>query len=94
MSKPTIEDFIGQFVDALPADLGRLRQDVKKQLRMGLGAAFSRMDLVTREEFDIQAQLLARTRQRLENIQAQLDDAQRRMVGSGTDEGEVSPGKD
>ena len=38
-----------------------------------LTAAFSQLDLVTREEFDVQTKVLARTREKLENLQRQVN---------------------
>jgi ubiquinone biosynthesis accessory factor UbiK len=49
-----------------------LREDLKKNLKSALGATLSRMDLVTREEFDVQAALLSRTRARLEAMEKRL----------------------
>lgn len=47
-------------------------KDVEKNLRAMMNAAFNRLDLVTREEFDVQAQLLARTREKLDELEARL----------------------
>lgn len=47
--------------------------DIEKNLRVLLAGVFSRLDLVTREEFDAQCQVLARTRAKLEALQAKLD---------------------
>ena len=52
------ENFIQQFLRLLPTDLSRSREDFEKVVRASLNATFSRMNLVTREEFDVQAQLL------------------------------------
>ena len=46
--------------------------DLEKNLRALLAAAFGRLDLVTREEFDVQREVLARTRARLEELEAKL----------------------
>jgi BMFP domain-containing protein YqiC len=46
--------------------------DIEKNLREMLAAFFSRLDLVTREEFDVQRQVLARTREKLERLEAKL----------------------
>ena len=56
------ENFIQQFLRLLPADLSRSREDFEKVVRASLNATFSRMNLVTREEFDVQAQLLSNSR--------------------------------
>lgn len=47
-------------------------KDIEKNLRAILNAAFTRLDLVTREEFDVQAKVLARTRERLAELEARV----------------------
>ena len=47
-------------------------KDVEKNLRALLSSAFSRLDLVTREEFDVQQQVLARTREKLQQMETRL----------------------
>jgi len=47
-------------------------KDVEKNARAMLASAFARLDLVTREEFDIQRELLARARAQLDQMQARI----------------------
>ena len=47
-------------------------RDVEKNLRAMLAATFARLDLVTREEFDVQSEVLARTREKLVQLEARL----------------------
>lgn len=47
-------------------------KDIEKNVKAMLSQGFSRLDLVTREEFDIQAQVLAKTRARLEELEARV----------------------
>ncbi len=47
-------------------------KDLEKNLRAALGAFFSRLDLVTREEFDVQVALLENARERLAQLEARL----------------------
>lgn len=47
-------------------------QDVQRNVRAVVGSALQRMDLVTREEFDVQAAVLARTREKLEALEARV----------------------
>jgi hypothetical protein len=49
-----------------------LHQDLEKNLRVALESALRRMNLVTREEFEVQSAVLARTRARLEILEAQV----------------------
>ena len=44
--------------------------EIEKNLRAALAGAFARLDLVTREEFDVQREVLARTRAKLEALEA------------------------
>ncbi|HET7776354.1 MAG TPA: accessory factor UbiK family protein [Azospira sp.] len=46
--------------------------DIEKNIRAMLGAFFTKLDLVTREEFDVQAQVLARTREKLKDLEARI----------------------
>jgi len=47
-------------------------KDFEKNARALLAQGFSKLDLVTREEFDVQAQLLARTREKLDELEARV----------------------
>lgn len=47
-------------------------QDVEKNVKAVLGGAFARLDLVTREEFDVQKEVLSRTRAKLEALEARI----------------------
>jgi BMFP domain-containing protein YqiC len=53
-------------------NLQELKSELQDELRRGAGLAAHKLDLVTREEFDIQAQVLARTRAKLEKLEARL----------------------
>lgn len=69
------------FSDLRQAVPGGFAQDVEKNLRAALSAALTRLDLVTREELDIQMQVLTRTRERLETLEKQVTDLERRLAG-------------
>ena len=47
-------------------------RDIEKNMRAMLAARFARLDLVTREEFDVQSEVLARTREKLVQLEARL----------------------
>jgi BMFP domain-containing protein YqiC len=58
--------------------------DVERNVKAVLGTAFTKLDLVTREEFDIQVELLARSRARLEVLEDQLRALEQRVQGLAT----------
>lgn len=62
-----ISNKISALIAASPA------KDVEKNVRALMGTMFTKMDLVTREEFDIQAQVLARTREKLHALEARVE---------------------
>ena len=51
--------------------------DIEKNVRSMMSSFFSKLDLVTREEFDIQANVLARTRQLVDQLTARLDELEK-----------------
>ncbi|CAB3690272.1 hypothetical protein CEY09_22995 [Achromobacter marplatensis] len=53
--------------------------DVEKNVRAMMAQAFTKMDLVTREEFDVQSDLLARTRARVDQLAAQVQQLEERL---------------
>ena len=55
--------------------------DLEKNLRALLASAFGRLDLVTREEFDVQREVLARTRARLQELEAKLAELENKAEG-------------
>ncbi|MCZ6525849.1 MAG: accessory factor UbiK family protein [Gammaproteobacteria bacterium] len=69
-----IEDFFQEFSRLLPDDLRRFKKDADKNLKAAMTAAFARMDLVTREEFDIQSALLSKTRLLVEQLKQKLNE--------------------
>jgi hypothetical protein len=56
--------------------------DVERNVRAMLTQGFSKLDLVTREEFDVQADLLARTLTRLEQLTVQVGQLEARLAGA------------
>ncbi|HSR63916.1 MAG TPA: accessory factor UbiK family protein [Gammaproteobacteria bacterium] len=73
MSKDArLETFIQHIIASLPEDLSLAREDIRKNIRSAVQSALSRLDLVTREEFDVQAELLSRTRAMLDEMEQRV----------------------
>ena len=73
----TIEQVIAGMQSALP---GGIAQDLEKNLRAALTTAFARLNLVTREELEVQAAVLARTRARLEELEKQVAELEKILL--------------
>ena len=67
-----IDDLARQISGSLPAGLREIQQDVEKNIHSLLQAKLGKLDLVTREEFDVQSKVLARTREKLEQLEQAL----------------------
>ena len=69
-----INDLVNQIGKILPNQA--MTRDLQKALHAVVQSAFSRLDLVTREEFDAQQAVLARTRAQLEELESRLQSLQ------------------
>jgi BMFP domain-containing protein YqiC len=58
--------------------------DIEKNMRAMLSSLFGRLDLVTREEFDVQREVLARTRQKLTDLEARVSALENQVVNRDT----------
>jgi hypothetical protein len=68
---------VGELIAASPA------KDVEKNLRAMLSSAFARLDLVTREEFDVQQEVLRRAREKLEQMESRVTELEARLSQKG-----------
>jgi BMFP domain-containing protein YqiC len=71
LKPPPIGDFVAQ-LNGLLGNSG-LKGELDRTVRTMVQSALSRLDMVSRDEFDSQAEILARTRTRVEQLEAQLD---------------------
>jgi hypothetical protein len=79
MTRPSIDEIARRVLHTLPGDLADAEQDLRRNLRAGMSGLLSRMDLVTREEFDAQSRVLARTREKLEMLQRRVSELEARV---------------
>lgn len=73
MLTDTITKIGKQIADLIPDSARETRQEIEKNIRCALQSAVSRMDLVSREEFDVQAAVLKRTREKLDQMEKQVE---------------------
>ena len=64
-----LDDLARQISETIPAGMKEMQGDVKKNIRTLLEGSLAKLDLVTREEFDAQTKVLARTREKLEQLE-------------------------
>ncbi len=77
----TLDEMARKLAEAMPTGMASLQEDIQKTLRAGLEGIFQRLDLVTREEFDVQLAVLARTREKLMDLERRV--ARLEEIGTG-----------
>ena len=70
-------------MQALPEGVSSLGKDIQTELRTNLHSVLRKMDLVTREEFEIQREVLIRSRQKLENLEKQVAELEQLIKNQG-----------
>ena len=67
-----LDDLAKRMTNGIPTGLQLLHEDLQKNIRAALEAGLAHLDLVTREEFELQSAVLARTREKLEQLERQV----------------------
>jgi len=73
-----IDDLARQISETIPAGMKDLQVDVKKNIRTLLEGTLAKLDLITREEFDVQSRVLARTREKLEHLERLVSELEKK----------------
>ena len=72
--KNTFDDLAKKITGLLPGSVLQLQQDLESNIKTLLQSSLSKMNLVTREEFDVQEALLQRTREKLDKLEKLLQE--------------------
>ncbi len=72
MAIESIDELAKRLVESVPQGLRSVKDDLEKNFQSVLRAGLGKLDLVTREEFEVQEAVLARTRQKLEALEERL----------------------
>ncbi len=72
-----LNELAQKLCDALPPGLHTMKKDVEKNFHAVLQSAFNKLDLVTREEFDTQTKVLARSRKKIENLEIKIKELEK-----------------
>ncbi|MBV1842779.1 MULTISPECIES: ubiquinone biosynthesis accessory factor UbiK [Photobacterium] len=74
-----LEQIAKQIQDAMPQPVKELGNDVEQKVRQVIQAQLGKLDVVSREEFDVQTQVLLRTRQKLTALEQKLEELESRL---------------
>lgn len=74
-----IEDIAKQVTDAIPPGLKNLANDFEDKTKTVIQRKLSEMDVVSREEFDVQTQVLLKTREKLAEMEARMNELEAKL---------------
>ena len=80
MSDYSIENLARRLAESVPDGLRSVRDDLENNFRSVLKTGIGKLDLVTREEFEVQEAVLARTREKLEMLEAKLEELKKTLL--------------
>ena len=80
MSDYSIENLARKVAESVPGGLRSVRDDLENNFRSVLKTGIGKLDLVTREEFEVQEAVLARTREKLEMLEAKLEELEKTLL--------------
>jgi BMFP domain-containing protein YqiC len=96
METPRIDEIARRLLESVPPGLRAMQQDLESNFRAVLRSSLTKLDLVSRDEFEAQTRVLERTRARLEELErrvAQMEGTPpARAEGLGTSTGAMSAG--
>ena len=75
----TLDTLVSKIAEGLPAGFGQVHEDLRNNLHAAVSAALARMELVSREEFDVQSAVLRRTREKLTALEAKVAELERSL---------------
>jgi len=74
-----LDELSRRLADGLPGSLQAIKGDVEKNLRSSLEIALGKLNLVTREEFEVQQAVLLRTREKVRNLEKLVAELEARL---------------
>ncbi|WP_417615736.1 ubiquinone biosynthesis accessory factor UbiK [Oceanisphaera sp.] len=82
-----LEDIAKQIQNSLPSGIKNMGEEAEKRIRTVLQAQLGKLDMVTREEFDIQTKVLLRTREKLNEMETKLALLERKLTDDQDERG-------
>ena len=89
MNTPKIDEIVRRLVESVPPGVRAVQQDLESNFRAVLRASLTKLDLVSRDEFDAQTRVLERTRARLEELERRVAG----LEGAGATDVVAPPGE-
>ena len=79
-STRSLDEIARKVNEVIPDDLKNAKQDLEKNVRVAAQGVLQRLDLVTREEFDVQAKMLAKSQLRVKELEQRIQELERKIL--------------
>lgn len=76
-----IDELIKKLSAMMPPSVGQFQDEIEKNLKAGMQNTLQKLDLVTREEYEVQTALLAKTREKLELLDSKMQQLEEQLKG-------------
>jgi ubiquinone biosynthesis accessory factor UbiK len=77
-----LDDLAQRLASVMPKGIQMLQEDINRNLRTSLEAGLAKLDLVTREEFDVQSAVLARSREKLAVMEMRITELEQALAAN------------
>ena len=74
-----LDEIVQKISSAIPDDLKTAKENIEKNARTAAEGLFQRLDLVTREEFDVQSKMLSKSQQRIKELELQVRELEQKL---------------
>jgi BMFP domain-containing protein YqiC len=74
-----LDDLVGRLSASMPASVKHLQADIENNIKSGLESGLQKMNLVTREEFDIQTAVLLKTRHKIDALEKKIQQLEQQL---------------
>jgi BMFP domain-containing protein YqiC len=78
----SLDEIASRLAGAIPPGLNNLKDDLEKSFHAILQGALGKLDLVTREDFEVQKLVLAKTRSKLEDLETRVAEMEQRLLST------------
>ena len=77
-----LDEIVRKISSAIPEDLKTARINLEKNARSAAEGVFQRLDLVTREEFDVQSKMLSKSQQRIKELEQRIKELEQELLNN------------
>lgn len=75
-----LDEVVRKITSAIPSDLKFAKENIEKNIRAAVEGVFQKLDLVTRDEFEVQTKLLSKSQQRVKELEKRIHELEEKIL--------------